>query len=238
MSEYRWTDDIPALGDSYIGVREVTAADASSLHELLGEPSVSHHMAAPPPSLDAFSGFIEWARRQRQHGESVCFGIVPSGLQAAVGIIQVRALEPSFFTAEWGFAIGSAFWGTGVFPEAAYLVARFAFETMGVHRLEARAVAGNGRGNGALLKLGARPEGELKAAFRRDAAYEPQLLWSLSAADLRRPALAHDRFSLDNAVAAIKKNIDEAEASRAEAPPAGAATPPLHPFFITQRRRN
>jgi RimJ/RimL family protein N-acetyltransferase len=43
-----------------------------------------------------------------------------------------------FSTAEWGFAVGSAFWGTGVFRESAELLLAFAFETIGVHRLEAR----------------------------------------------------------------------------------------------------
>src|SRR5205085_11336535 len=108
---------------------------------------------------------------------------------------------------------------------------------MGVHRLEARAVVDNGRGNGALQKLGARPEGELKAAFRREDTYEPQLLWSLSAADLRQPAVVHDRFSFDRAVAAIKKNIAEVEAQQSAPNPSDAVPPALHPFFVTQRRR-
>ena len=59
---------------------------------------------------------------------------------------------PAFATAEWGFALGSPFWGTGVFQDGAELVLEFAFETLGVHRLEARAAMQNGRGNGALSR--------------------------------------------------------------------------------------
>jgi hypothetical protein len=29
----------------------------------------------------------------------------------AIGLFQLRSLEPTFETAEWGFAIGTAFWG-------------------------------------------------------------------------------------------------------------------------------
>ncbi len=36
-----------------------------------------------------------------------------SGMTTAVGIFQVRSLEPGFGTAEWGFAIGSAVLGLG-----------------------------------------------------------------------------------------------------------------------------
>jgi len=77
----------------------------------------------------------------------------------------MRETEPNFAVAEWGFALGSAFWGTGVFEEAAALVLSFAFEHLGVHRLEARAVVRNGRGTRALQKMGAVQEGVLRRSF-------------------------------------------------------------------------
>jgi hypothetical protein len=67
--------------------------------------------------------------------------LVPTG----VGIFQVRATEPELATAEWDFAIGAPFWGTGTFINAARSIVEFAFETIGVHRLEARAAVENAR---------------------------------------------------------------------------------------------
>jgi RimJ/RimL family protein N-acetyltransferase len=87
--------------------------------------------------------------------------------------------------AEWGFAMGSAFWGTGVFQEGADLVLEFAFETLGVQRLEARACVLNGRGNGALLKLGAVQEGILRKSFRRNGEYLNQVLYAILDTDWR-----------------------------------------------------
>ena len=55
----------------------------------------------------------------------------------------------------------------------------FAFETIGVHRLEARAAVKNGRGNGALKKLGAVQEGILRKSFLRNGEYLDQVLWSI-----------------------------------------------------------
>src|SRR2546430_8983109 len=120
MTEAPWRNEVPVLSGALVRVREVACEDAPALFALLSDPAVSAHMASPPPSMLAFAGFIRWARQQRQRGESVCFGIVPDGLESAVGIVQVRALEPSFFTAEWGFAIGESFWGTGAFIDAAH----------------------------------------------------------------------------------------------------------------------
>ena len=47
------------------------------------------------------------------------------------------------------------------------LVLTFAFDVVGVHRLEARAAVQNGRGNGALRKIGAVQEGILRKSFLR-----------------------------------------------------------------------
>ena len=56
---------------------------------------------------------------------------------------------------------------------------RFIFETLGVHRLEARAAVLNGRGNGALRKLGAVQEAILRGGLLRDKGAVDQVLWSI-----------------------------------------------------------
>ena len=104
-------------------------------------------------------------------------------MTTAIGLFQVRSLEPGFANAEWGFAIGSPFWGTGAFMEGARLVLNFSFNTIGVERLEARVVVQNGRGNGALRKLGAVPEGLLRQSFRKPGECHDQLLYSLLAGE-------------------------------------------------------
>lgn len=124
-------------------------------------------------------------QQQREAGTAACFAIVPEGSPLAAGLIQIRALEPGFRTAEWGFALGAAHWGTGLFIDAARLALRFAFDTVGVHRLEARAALINGRGNGALRKLGAVQELVLRRAFRHDGQYIDQALWSIVSTDWR-----------------------------------------------------
>jgi ribosomal-protein-serine acetyltransferase len=65
----------------------------------------------------------------------------------------------------------------------------FAFETVGVHRLEARAAVRNGRGNGALRKLGAVQEGILRKSFLRSGEYLDQMLWTVLDEDWRAKAI-------------------------------------------------
>jgi len=82
--------------------------------------------------------------------------------------------------------LGQPFWGTGLFIEAAKLARAFAFDTLGVHRLEARVVLANGRGNGALRKLGASREAHMRASFSQGGHRVDQALWSILRKDWLR----------------------------------------------------
>lgn len=174
-----WRERLPQLTGSLLTLRELVPSDAQTLHEVLISRDVSRFISPPPADAAGFERFIQWTRQQREAGHYVCFGVVPHGLHEAVGLFQVRQLDLTFWSAEWGFVLGSAFWSTGVFEEAARLTIAFAFSTLGTYRLEARASAHNGRGNGALQKLGAVPEAVLRRSFERDGVYEEQILWTL-----------------------------------------------------------
>src|SRR5437762_6214618 len=174
-----WRSGLPALAGQMVTLRELRASDAASLFAMLTTEEVSRFISPPPTTVEGFERFIAWTLRQRSAGTYACFAVTLAGSDVAIGIFQLRELEPGFATAEWGFAIGSPFWGTGVFAESAELVVRFAFETVGVHRLEARAAVRNGRGNGALRKVGAVQEGVLRRSFLRNGEYHDQVLWSI-----------------------------------------------------------
>ena len=180
-----WQAMLPELTCPTARLRELQAADAGALLAHLTTDDVSRYIAPPPSSVEGFERFIHWTQRERLAGEYACFAVLPEGGDHAVGLFQLRSIEPGFATAEWGFALGSAYWGTGLFTEAAAAVLAFAFETIGVQRLEARAAVMNGRGNGALRKLGAVQEAVLRRSFKRGGQYFDQALWSILAEDWR-----------------------------------------------------
>ena len=179
VSSTDWRDSLPMLAGTTVTLRELRASDAPSLFALLTTEEVSRFISPPPNSVDGFERFIAWTLRQRAAGTYACFAVTLDATDTAIGIFQLRQLEPGFGTAEWGFALGSAYWGTGVFQEGAELLVRFAFETVGVHRLEARAAVRNGRGNGALRKIGAMQEGLLRKSFLKNGEYLDQALWTI-----------------------------------------------------------
>jgi RimJ/RimL family protein N-acetyltransferase len=174
-----WREGLPSLVGSLVTLRELRLSDAPSLFAALTPEQVSRFISPPPSTVEGFTRFIAWTHRQREAGQYVCFAVVPRGSDLAIGIFQVRSLEPAFGTAEWGFAIAAEFWGSGVFVDGAQLVLDFAFDVLGAHRLEARAALRNGRGNGALRKIGAVQEGVLRRSFCKNGEYLDQALWTI-----------------------------------------------------------
>lgn len=189
-----WRVQLPCLHAGPATLRQLRMSDAPSLLEKLTTEEVTRFISPPPATAAGFERFIAWTLSEQASGRYICFGIVPDGCDDAVGIIQVRQLDPGFMNAEWGFALGSAFWGTGLFQESAAAVIAFVFEHVGVQRLEARAAVANGRGNAALRKLGATQEGVLRKSFLRNGQYLDQILWGIVASEwtyLRTSALPY-----------------------------------------------
>ena len=192
-----WKTALPVMAGSTFTLRELRLEDAPSLLAMLTTEEVARFISPPPTTVEGFERFIAWTHRERMAGNYACFAIVPQGMDTAIGIFQVRSLEPGFGTAKWGFAMGSQFWGSGIFAEGARLVLDFAFDVIGAQQLEARAAVANGRGNGALRKIGAVQEGLLRRSFLRNGQHHDQVLWGILAEDWRlqrlsqSPVIAH-----------------------------------------------
>ena len=191
-----WQSGLPTLTGSVVSLRELRRSDAPSLFAALTSNQVSRFISPPPSTVQIFERFIAWTHAQREAGQCVCFAVVPRGADLAIGIFQIRALQPAFGTAEWGFAIAAGLWGSGVFVDSAALIIDFTFDVLGAVRLEARAAIRNGRGNGALRKIGAVQEAVLRRSFLCNGEYLDQALWTIlrderSIRAVREPRLIH-----------------------------------------------
>jgi ribosomal-protein-alanine N-acetyltransferase len=186
-----WQQALPVLSSAKVTLRELRLTDAPSLLAMLNTDEVARFISPPPTTVEGFERFIVWAVNEQRAGRYVCFAVVPAGMDAAVGIFQVRQLDSTFTNAEWGFVIGSPYWGTGIFVDGAHMVLDFTFNELGVNRLEARAAMRNGRGNGALRKLGAVPEAVLRQSFIRNGEALDQQLWAILAADWQASSLRY-----------------------------------------------
>lgn len=181
-----WQAELPDLVGPRLVLRELTQDDAAPLVGVLASPEVARYMSAPPDRPERLAAFAEWSRREREAGRYAAFAILPRGSDRPAGVVQLRVLDAEAHGAEWGIALGPDFWGAGFFAEVGRLIADFAFDVVGVHRLEARVAVGNARGQAAMRKVGAVQEGILRRSLvTGDGVHHDQALWSLLADDWR-----------------------------------------------------
>jgi ribosomal-protein-serine acetyltransferase len=174
-----WRSELPVLIGSRVTLHEPRAHDVPSLAALFRSGDAALFTVDQPRNDFSILQYVERAVAERVAGRGFTYAVTLTARREIVGLVQVRQLDPSFEAAEWTALVAPDVRGTGIFLEVARLVGSVAFDTVGVHRLEARVLLHNGRANGALRKLGAVQEGLLRRAHRQDGRYFDQVLWSI-----------------------------------------------------------
>ena len=175
-----WRRELPVLSARLATLREPTLEDLGPLVDLLSIGDATRFGIDERIVTDAaVEMFISRALHDREAGAAFTYVVLHAATGQVAGLVQVRALDPVFETAEWECTLTPSARGSGLFVETARLVGAFVFNIVGAHRLEARVLLQNGRANGALLKIGAVQEGILRRSARRHGDYVDQVLWSV-----------------------------------------------------------
>jgi len=187
-SRTTWRTALPQLKGPTVTLREPRPEDVGPIIDLLATSDGSRFGLDDGATGDlAAAQLIDRAQAERAQGQSFTYLVALTTVPQVVGLIQVRSLDPVFETAEWEATMLPSVRGTGLFMEAARLVGAFTFGTLGANRIESRVLLQNGRGNGALRKLGAVQEGVLRRAVRQHGRYFDVVLWSLLREDWGHP---------------------------------------------------
>jgi RimJ/RimL family protein N-acetyltransferase len=180
-----WTLRLPTLDGSVVTLRELDLLDVPALLDALESSDIEVAFEPAPSTPDELRRYISWVRSQRTKGRAAGFAIVPRGARQAAGLLQVGRADFAGAVAEWGIVLARSHRGTGAASEAARLMAGFAFETLGVHRLETRA-SGLSPGSISLLrKLGAVREAHLRQSFAHGGEVLDDDLWAIIESDWR-----------------------------------------------------
>ena len=113
-------------------------------------------------NLAAAEALLEDIRRGLRDRELFQWGIALRDSDEVIGTCTLYQLDMMHRRAELGFALRRQSWGGGFAAEAVTLVLTFAFEMLGLHRIEADADPDNARSIGMLERLGFRREGYLR----------------------------------------------------------------------------
>ena len=115
-----------------------------------------------PSSLTEISKAILRQRREWSKGEAfVLFIVDPVGDEAIIGRIALTGvMRGAFLSAHLGYWIDQEHQRKGYMTEAVREVTRFAFDALGLHRVQAAVMPHNTASLRVLEKLGFRKEGE------------------------------------------------------------------------------
>ena len=189
-----------------VELRPLTAGDWDQWHEVrvrsrdwlepwepFGEPGT----ADPASDAEAFKARCGAWERQRHFDAAYGFGIfLRKG--RFIGEVSLGSVQRGpFQSANVGYWIDEAEAGRGYMPEAVVLVIRFAFEALGLHRVEAAIVPRNKASRRVAEKIGLRDEGTSDRFLQIRGVWEDHVRYAITAEDwaLRKTELEADFLS-------------------------------------------
>ena len=153
----------PVLETDRLVLRPYRLADAADLQRLAGDRRIAATTATiphpyPDGEAEAFIGAHEARWRDGTH---LTCAVTARGVDTLVGAVGlVFAAEHA--RAELGYWIAVPAWGRGYATEVSEALCEYGFTTLGLHRIEARHVAGNPASGAVMRKLGMQQEGVLR----------------------------------------------------------------------------
>jgi RimJ/RimL family protein N-acetyltransferase len=170
-------------------LRSWRPADAEAVYRACQDPLISRWTGLPSPyrRQDA-EGFVgQLAPRWLAEDSAVHLGVFDDGTGELLGACGLINLDLDRGLGELGYWTAAAARGRGVAVRAGRVLARWAFDALGLQRLEWRARVGNHASRLVALRLGVRMEGILRAARIRDGGRPDSWIGSLLPGELVGP---------------------------------------------------
>ncbi|MDA8392454.1 MAG: GNAT family protein [Actinomycetota bacterium] len=119
--------------------------------------------------------------RERQLGAGFGFGLFVSGNRLAGEVNLSSVQRGPFQNAYVGYWIDQALAGNGYVPEAVAVLFQFAFEELGLHRVQISIIPRNGPSRRVVAKLGLRDEGTALRYLEINGIWEDHIRYAITA---------------------------------------------------------
>ena len=190
VQAYDTTTADPALTCSKLTLRPLTPDDFDAYRVLRSrnraslqafEPEAPEGMVDPTESAEAFEAGCILAEAARWHGTGYAFGVFVDGQlagEAELGVVRGATESASFNT--WVDEGGKR---NGLASAAFTLLCRYAFEQLGLQRVECLVMPTNTGVRAALKNAGVAEEGICRAGAKISGVWEDHVLYAITAGD-------------------------------------------------------
>ena len=161
---FNFTDNI-ILEDDLVLLRPIQESDVENLLEIsINEPETWKYSLVGAEGKDNLINYIQLAIKEREKQKEFPFIVFDKKSQKYAGSTRFYDINLDFKTLQLGYTwYGSAFRGTGLNKHCKFLLLQFAFETLGMERVEFRADNNNERSIAAMKSIGCKVEGVLRS---------------------------------------------------------------------------
>ncbi len=151
----------------------------------MGAPAACPANPTPPTDRRVFAARCGARERERQLGNGYGFGIfVGPQRERFAGEINLSSVQRGpYQNAYVGYWIDEAVAGHSYVPEAFVVLCRFAFDELGLHRLQASIIPRNGPSHRVADKLGLRNEGIARRYLEINGVWEDHVRYAITSED-------------------------------------------------------
>jgi ribosomal-protein-alanine N-acetyltransferase len=168
-------------------LRPYVEGDVEALWPSVSDPELSRQMSwSAHADREETRAYIRSTADDIRENRGVVWGIEHEGkVIGSVGIEDITWQRAAlrFDRAELGFWVAKAWWGKGIVTEAAHAAVKFAFDTIGLHKVNVHCFAANAASKRVIEKLGFRFIGRLEEDAWRDGAWHAGLAYEMTSGE-------------------------------------------------------
>ena len=154
---------MPELETDRLQLRAIKRSDVNDINEYASNPKTSEYLLwEKHKTVEYTKKFVDIVLAKYRFGEYHDWAIVLKENQKMIGTCGFTRIDEENSIAEIGYVLNPRYWGYGLATEAAKKIVDFAFNVLGVNRVEARFLFGNDASLKVMKKLGMKFEGYLR----------------------------------------------------------------------------
>jgi ribosomal-protein-alanine N-acetyltransferase len=172
---------LPDLETERLLLRKLRTTDARDMFEYASDQEVARYTTwEAHTTVDDSAQFIEIIRAvyANESPSNWTWGVELKDTGKVIGTFAIWGW-PQHARAEVGYAVGRAYWGRGLVTEAVREVLKFAFDTLGLNRIEARCVPENIGSARVMEKVGMTFEGLLREQMFIKGRFDDMKIYSI-----------------------------------------------------------
>ncbi len=153
------------LEDELVLLRPLELTDVDNFLDIsLNEPETWKYSLVPADGKENLINYIQLAIKARENKSEFPFAVYDKKSRKYAGSTRFYDINFPFKTVQLGYTwYGKDFRGTGLNKHCKFLLLRFAFETLGMERVEFRADNNNERSIAAMKSIGCKVDGVLRS---------------------------------------------------------------------------